>query len=264
MTERGAARADIGIIGGSGFARFLDVARTETVDTAWGETSAPVTIADVDGVRVAFLPRHGVGHALPPHRINYRANIAAMEQLGVGALLAPFAAGSLRPDIHPGDLVVVDQFVDQTSGRADTFHDDFDDGPQHVSVADPYDERLRAVLADAGRAQGFTVHDSGTVVVINGPRFASRAESAWYRSAGWHVINMTQYPEVTLAAEAGIPFAGLALITDYDSGVESDPGVEPVTQEQVFAFFEANVDRLRDLLVRAIPAIAAVAAVTRR
>jgi 5'-methylthioadenosine phosphorylase len=248
--------ADIGILGGSGFSRFLDVARTEIVETRWGATSAPVTIADVDGVRVAFLPRHGVDHALPPHRINYRANIEAMKQLGVGALLAPFAAGSLRPDVHPGDLVVVDQFVDQTSGRADTFHDDFSDGPQHVSVADPYDDRLRTVLTNVGRAQGFTVHDRGTVVVINGPRFASRAESAWYRSAGWHVINMTQYPEVALAAEAGIPFAGLALITDYDSGVEGDPAVEPVTQEQVFAFFEQNVGRMRELLVQAVPPIA--------
>jgi 5'-methylthioadenosine phosphorylase len=198
-----------------------------------------------------------VGHSLPPHRINYRANVEAMAQLGVRALLAPFAAGSLRPDVHPGDLVVVDQFVDQTSGRGDTFHENFDDGPQHVSVADPYDERLRTVLVEVGRGQGFAVHDGGTVVVINGPRFATRAESAWYRSAGWHVINMTQYPEVTLAAEAGIPFAGLALITDYDSGVESDPGIAPVTQEQVFAFFEQNVERLRDLLVTAIPQIAA-------
>ena len=255
METAATAQADIGILGGSGFSTFVEDARSLTVGTRWGETSAPVTIAVVDDVRVAFLPRHGIGHSLPPHRINYRANIAAMRTLGVSALLAPFAAGSLRPEIHPGDLVVVDQFVDRTSGRADTFHDDFGDGPQHVSVADPYDERLRAILVDVGRTQGFAVHDGGTVVVIGGPRFATRAESMWYRSAGWHVINMTQHPEATLAAEAGIPFAGLALITDYDIGVESDPDVTPVTQEQVFEFFEENVGRLRDLLTAAVPRI---------
>jgi 5'-methylthioadenosine phosphorylase len=250
--------ADVGIIGGSGFARFLEVAGEVVVDTPYGATSSPVTIADVSGVRVAFVPRHGIGHSLPPHRINYRANISALAQLGVRAVVAPFAAGSLRREIPPGDLVVVDQFVDRTWGRADTFHDDFADGPQHVVVADPYDRRLRSVLVDVGRAHGFGVHDGGTVVVVNGPRFSTRSESTWFREAGWHVVNMTQYPEAALAAEAGLPFAGLALVTDYDSGVEDDPGVAPVTQEEVFAFFERNVDRLRDLLVDAAPQLAAV------
>jgi 5'-methylthioadenosine phosphorylase len=223
------------------------------VVNSWGHASAEVTIADIDGVLVAFLPRHGAGHSVAPHRINYRANVAVMAQLGVAALLSPFAAGSLQPAIRPGDLVVVDQFVDRTWGRGDTFHDEFDDGPRHVSMADPYDPRLRSVLVETGRAHGLTVHDGGTVVVVNGPRFASRAESAAYRSAGWDVINMTQYPEVALAVEAGIPFAGLALVTDYDSGVEGDPDVAPVTQEQVFAFFEQNVDRLRSVLIAAVP-----------
>jgi 5'-methylthioadenosine phosphorylase len=249
-------QADLGVIGGSGFTRFGDIAEEVVVDTPYGSTSSPVTIADVSGTRVAFVPRHGVGHALPPHRINYRANIAALAQVGVRAIVAPFAAGSLRREIAPGDLVVVDQFVDRTWGRADTFHDDFADGPQHAVVADPYDPRLRAVLAEVGRARGFTVHDTGTVVVVNGPRFSTRAESAWFRDAGWHVINMTQYPEAALAAEAGIPFAGLALVTDYDSGVEDDPDVAPVTQEEVFAFFDRNVDRLRELLVDAAPRLA--------
>jgi 5'-methylthioadenosine phosphorylase len=249
--------ADIGILGGSGFSTFLDVAEAVVVDTPHGPTSSEVTIAEVDGTRVAFLPRHGVGHSLPPHRINYRANIGAMARLGVRALVAPFAAGSLRREIAPGDLVVVDQFVDRTWGRPDTFHDDFADGPQHAVVADPYDARLAAVLADAGRAHGFTVHDAGTVVVVNGPRFSTRAESAWFRQCGWDVVNMTQYPEVALAAEAGVPFAGLALVTDYDSGVDDDPDVAPVTQEEVFSFFERNVGRLRDLLVDATPRLVA-------
>jgi 5'-methylthioadenosine phosphorylase len=176
-----------------------------------------------------------------------------MRQLGVRALLGPFAAGSLQPDIHPGDFVVVDQLVDRTWGRDDTFFDSFDDGPMHVSLADPYDEGLRAVLLASGRELGINVHDRGTVVVIQGPRFATRAESAWYRSAGWHVINMTQYPEAALAREADIPYAGVALITDYDTGVVGLEGVQPVTQEEVFAFFEENVHRVRDLLVAAIP-----------
>ena len=245
--------AEIGIIGGSGFVRLLDAERTVEVETKWGAPSSPITIAEVAGIRVAFLPRHGPGHTLPPHGINYRANIGAMSELGVGALIAPFAAGSLRREIRPGDLVVVDQFVDRTSGRVDTFHDDFADGPRHASMADPYDPRLRSVLVDVGRLHGFEVHDGGTVVVIDGPRFATRAESAWYRSAGWDVINMTQCPEAPLAVEAAIPFAGLALVTDYDSGVEDDPSIEPVTQEQVFEFFEQNVERLRQLLIAAVP-----------
>ncbi|MCC6225973.1 MAG: MTAP family purine nucleoside phosphorylase [Microthrixaceae bacterium] len=251
----GDARADVGVIGGSGFSTFLDVVEEVEVQTRWGSPSAPVTICDVGGRRVAFLPRHGPNHCLAPHQINYRANIDAMRRLRVGALLSPFAAGSLRGDIHPGDLVVVDQFVDQTRGRADTFHDDFAEGVVHVPLADPYDVDLRSVLVKVGRAHGFAVHDGGTVVVIGGPRFATRAESGWYRSAGWHVINMTQYPEAALAAEAGVPFAGLALVTDYDSGVEGDQSVAPVTQEAVFAFFEQNIERLRAVLVDALPLI---------
>jgi 5'-methylthioadenosine phosphorylase len=176
-----------------------------------------------------------------------------MRDLGVRLLLAPFAAGSLQPTIHPGDFVVVDQLVDRTAGRADTFYDTFDDGPHHVSLADPYDAEARSVLVATGKRLGITVHDGGTVVVVQGPRFSTRAESAWYRSAGWDVINMTQYPEAALAREADIRYAGIALVTDYDTGLEGMPGVEPVTQERVFAFFEDNVHRIRDLLLAAIP-----------
>jgi len=250
------ALADVGVFGGSGFYSFLDDAVEHAVDTQFGAPASPVTIGTVAGVRVAFLPRHGAHHELPPHKVDYRANVAAMQELGVRALLGPFAAGSLQPTIHPGDFVVVDQLVDRTWGRADTFFDSFADGPQHVSFADPYDEALRRVLIDTARSLGITVHDGGTVVVIQGPRFATRAESAWYRGQGWHVINMTQYPEAALAREAGIPYASVALITDYDTGLEGEPGVEPVTQEQVFAFFEDNVHRVRELLFAAIPRLA--------
>ncbi|TDD95896.1 S-methyl-5'-thioadenosine phosphorylase [Jiangella asiatica] len=252
--------AEVGIFGGSGFYTFLSGARTVPVDTAWGAPSAPVTVADVDGVRVAFLPRHGRHHELPPHRVNYRANVDAMRQLGVHTLVAPFAAGSLRPEIRPGDLVVVDQLVDRTWGRADTFHDRFDGGPLHVSLADPYTPRVRRALLDAGSDAGFDggarIHDGGTVVVINGPRFSTRAESAWHRQAGWHVVNMTQYPEAALAREAGLDFGGLALVTDYDTGLDSDPDVMPVTQEVVFDVFRRNIDRVRTLLLAALADLA--------
>ena len=249
-------QADIGVFGGSGFYTFLDDVEEHTVTTPFGDPSAGVTIGSLGATRVAFIPRHGQHHEFPPHRVNYRANVAAMRELGVRALLAPFAAGSLQPTIHPGDFVVVDQFVDRTSGRADTFYDTFEGGPTHVSVADPYDENLRGALATAATELGITVHDRGTVVVVQGPRFSTRAESAWYRSQGWDVINMTQYPEAALAREAGIPYGAIALITDYDTGLEGEPGIEPVTQEQVFGFFEDNVHRVRDVLFAVIPRLA--------
>jgi len=255
-TDSPLPRADIGVFGGSGFYDFLDEVELVEIDTPWGAPSAPVALGTIEGVRVAFLPRHGAGHGLPPHRVPYRANVAAMVELGVGGLLSPFAAGSLQPGIHPGDFVVVDQFVDRTNGREATFHDIFDQGPQHAALADPYHAGLRACLVDTARRQGITVHDGGTVVVVQGPRFSTRAESAWHRSMGWHVVNMTQSTEASLAGEAGLPFAGVALVTDYDSGVEGGD-IAPVTQEEVFAVFEANVHRVRDLLFAAIPAAAA-------
>jgi 5'-methylthioadenosine phosphorylase len=241
-------RADIGVFGGSGLYELLDRADEVTLGTAWGAPSAPLTIGEVDGLRVAFLPRHGRAHEYPPHRVNYRANVDAMRQLGVRTLLAPFAAGSLRADLRPGELVVVDQLVDRTSGRAETFHDHFHDGPCHVSLADPYDATSRQAVLDAGRDLGLPLHDRGTVVVVNGPRFSTRAESAWFRAMGCDLVNMTQQPEAALAREAGIAYAGIALVTDYDAGIADDPGVAPVTQAEVFACFERNLAHVRELL----------------
>ncbi|RRR98088.1 S-methyl-5'-thioadenosine phosphorylase [Glycomyces terrestris] len=251
-------RADVGVFGGSGFYALADGAETWEADTPWGPPSAPVTIADVGGVRVAFLPRHGVDHRYPPHRVNYRANVDAMRSLGVRALVSPFAAGSLRPEIRPGEFVVCDQLVDRTWGRPSTFYDAFDDGPVHVPFAEPYDPRLRRVLLDAAAETGVTAHDGGTVVVVNGPRFSTRAESRWHRESGWHVVNMTQSPEAPLAMEAGIPFAGIALVTDYDAGLDEDPDVPPVTDAAVFAVFEANLHKVRELLHAAVPRLAQV------
>ena len=247
------AQADVGVFGGSGLYSFLDDIEEVTIDTPYGATSAPLTIGDVGSRRVAFLPRHGRKHELPPHRIPYRANLWAMRELGVQTIVGPCAAGSLQAHVHPGELVVVDQLVDRTWGRPDTFFD----GPEvrHVSFADPYDAATRSVLVAAARRLELPVHDGGTMVVVQGPRFSTRAESRWFTSMGWEVINMTGHPEAVLAAELAIPYAAVALITDYDIGLEGVAGVEPVTQEMVFKFFEGNLARVRALLFEAIPSL---------
>ncbi len=243
--------ADIGIFGGSGFYDFLDDATEVSLSTPFGAPSAPITIGDVDGRRVAFLPRHGRRHEFAPAAVPARANLWAMRMLGVRAVIGPCAAGSLSPDVHPGDFVVLDQLVDRTSGRADTYYDAGD--AHHVSFADPYCPVVASHAVEAGERAGVRMHAHGTVVVIPGPRFSTRAESRWYRAQGWHVVNMTQYPESYLARELGMHYAGIALVTDYDTGVADDPGVEPVTQAQVFGFFEANVHHVRRLLLELIP-----------
>jgi 5'-methylthioadenosine phosphorylase len=252
-----APRADIGVFGGSGLYSLLDDVDEVTLDTPFGPPAAPVTIGTVGDRRVAFLPRHGRDHNLPPHRVPYRANAWALRELGVRAMFGPCASGSLQPGIHPGDFVVLDQIVDRTMGRASTFHDgpDAPDGlaaVDHVSFADPYDAELRKVAIEACRAEGVTVHESGTVVVMEGPRFSTRAESRWYAAQGWHVINMTQMPEAVLATEAGIPYAAIALITDYDVGLDGVEGIEPVTMDEVFATLARNADVVRRVLFRAV------------
>lgn len=243
-------RADVGVIGGSGLYSLLDDVTEVEVDTPYGPPSAPITLGDVGGKRVAFLPRHGVDHTLPPHLVPYRANMWALHHVGVRAIFGPCASGSLQPDIHPEEFVVLDQVFDRTYGRATTFFD----GPEinHVSFADPYHPVLRSTAVEACRAEGVTVHESGTVVVINGPRFSSRAESRWYTAQGWHAVNMTQMPEAVLAAELEVPYAAIALITDYDVGLEGMPGVEPVTMDEVFATLARNAERVRDVLFRAV------------
>lgn len=236
--------AELAIIGGSGFYDLLSSAVEQRVETPYGPTSGPISLGQIGDRAVAFLPRHGPGHVLPPHRIPYRANMWALRHLGVTRVLAPCAVGSLRPDVHPGEFVVCDQFVDRTWGRPDTYFD----GPEtrHVSVADPYCPEMRRAATDGLRRQSRTVHPSGTVVVVQGPRFSTRAESAWYRSAGWDVINMTQYPEVTLARELGMCFCGLALVTDYDTGVDGLEGIDPVSMDAIFAVLGSMVDTVRE------------------
>ncbi len=243
----------IGIFGGSGFYRFLDDVEEVAVDTPYGPPSARVRLGEIEGVRVAFMPRHGDDHSLPPHRINYRANVWAMRQIGVRRILGPSACGSLKPELSPGTFVVCDQFVDRTSAREDTFYD----GPQttHVSAAEPYCRDLSGVLLESAREEGIEAVEGGTVVVIQGPRFSTRAESRWFAANGWDVVNMTQYPECWLARELGLCYANVSLVTDYDAGLEAMPDVEPVSTEAAVAVFARNLDRLRALLFRAVPKI---------
>ncbi len=246
------ADVEFGVFGGSGFYAFLDDVDEVTVATPWGEPSAPVSLGEVAGRRVAFLPRHGRGHELPPHKVNYRANVWALRSLGARRILGPCAAGSLRPDVHPGDVVVCDQLVDRTWGRPDTYFD----GPvaNHVAFADPYCPELRATALATATSHGIVARDGGTVVVVQGPRFSTRAESRWFASLGGDVVNMTQHPEAVLARELGLCDATLALVTDYDAGVEGTESREAVTQAEVFSFFEANLHRLRDLLMAILAA----------
>ena len=207
-------------------------------------------IGDVGGKRVVFLPRHGRRHELPPHRIPYRANVWAMRELGVRRIIGPNVSGALKAELRLGDFVVCDQFVDRTSGRADTFYD----GPEttHVSAADPYCPELRRLLVDTAGELGIPARDGGTVVTIQGPRFSTRAESRWFQAMGWDVINMTQYPEGYLCRELELCYANVAMVTDHDVGVE---GTEPVTHEGVLKVFNENNERLRELLFAVIPRI---------
>jgi 5'-methylthioadenosine phosphorylase len=244
----------IGVFGGSGFYEFLEEAEEIELDTPFGNPSAALVVGELAGQRVAFLPRHGRRHELPPHRIPYRANLWAMREVGVRRVIGPCASGALRPELELGEFVVCDQFVDRTSGRADTFYD----GPEttHVAFAEPYCPEMRELAVREGTSLGLDLHDRGTVVCVQGPRFSTRAESDLFRKQGWEVINMTQYPESVLARELELCYLNVSLITDYDVGVEGED-VEPVSHEQVIKVFNENLAKLRDLLFRVVPALPA-------
>jgi 5'-methylthioadenosine phosphorylase len=254
--SRPSPKAEIGVVGGSGFYRLLEDVEFVHVETPYGTPSDDVAIGRLGERQLAFLPRHGREHTLPPSAINYRANLWALHSLGVTRVIAPTAAGSLQTNLKPGDLVICDQFVDRTSGRKDTY---FDQGPRvaHVSTAHPYCPVLRNVAAEVARERSLEVHPAGTVVVIQGPRFSTLSESRWFSSMGWEVINMTQYPEVALARELEMCYVNISLITDYDAGLEGNPNVKPVSVEGVAAQFGTNIARLRDLILELIPRIPA-------
>ena len=241
--------AEIGVIGGSGLYALLDDAAEVTVETPFGAPSDPIVVGSIAGRNTAFLPRHGRDHRFPPHRIPYRANLWALRKLGVRQILAPCAVGGLRPDLGPGALVLPDQLVDRTSGRVQTFHDA---GAVHVPFADPYCPHGRAAaLHEAARA-GWPVHDGGTMVVVEGPRFSTRAESQWFAAMGWSIVNMTGHPEAVLARELALCYTAIALVTDFDAGVAAG---DSVTQEEVFRFFGENTSRLRTLLFDVVAAL---------
>ena len=247
----------IGIFGGSGFYSLLDNAEIMQRETPFGAPSSPVTVGTIGKQEVAFIARHGTHHELPPHRIPYKANMYAFRELGVSRIIAPSAVGSLKAEIKPGDFLVPDQFV-SFAARDDTF---FNEVPvTHISSADPYCPELREVIIRMARQLQLPVHEKGTVVVVNGPRFASRAESAFYQSLG-DIINMTQYPEVVLAREMEMCYANISLVTDYDVGV-NDPKMRltspdvlprPVSAQDVAAAFKENSEKLKRLIFDCIP-----------
>jgi 5'-methylthioadenosine phosphorylase len=235
-----APQARVGIIGGSGIYKLTGAAvqAAVTVQTPYGPPSGPLTLAEVAGRAVVFLPRHGAGHSLPPRQINYRANLWALKSLGVEAVISSAAVGGLRAGYAPETFMVPDQLIDRTWGRADTFFDGTvaggaeAAGVQYLPAADPFCPGLRARLTAALADRQLPHASAGTVVVINGPRFSTRAESAWYAATGADIISMTQYPEPVLAAELNMGFATLGYITDSDTGHD---GSDPVTAEAVFA-----------------------------
>ena len=246
-------RADIGVIGGSGFYRFLTGSERVSITTPFGDPSDDVIIGDLEGRSVAFLARHGQGHRFPPHRVNYRANLWALRSVGVRQVLAPCAVGSLKPEHGPGAIVVPDQVVDRTWGRAHTIYDGI--GPVvHVGFADPYCPRGREAVINTGRAADKNMVDTATMVVINGPRFSSRAESLWHQQAGWAVVGMTGMPEAAIARELAMCFTAIALVTDLDAGVDGGQGV---THEEVLKVFASSLDGLKTVLKSAIGAMPA-------
>ncbi|WP_278264935.1 S-methyl-5'-thioadenosine phosphorylase [Nocardia sp. AG03] len=242
-------RPALAVIGGSGFYDFFDNDATHVeVDTPYGAPSAPVAIGEVDGRAVAFLPRHGKQHEFAPHTLPYQANLWALRSLGVRRVFAPCAVGSLRADWGPGTVAVPDQLVDRTSGRPQTY---FDGGGVHVSFADPYCDDLRAAAVKSA-GDDLRVEDSGTMVVVQGPRFSTRAESRWFAGQGWDLVNMTGHPEAVLARELEMCYAAVALITDLDAGLEEGDGVHAV---DVFAEFKKNLGPFKELLRRAVSAV---------
>jgi 5'-methylthioadenosine phosphorylase len=242
--------AEIGVFGGSGFYSLIENPREMWVETPYGAPSDKVALGEIAGRRVAFMPRHGRDHRYPPQAVNYRANAWAFKELGVTRILGPTACGSLQPHVKPGDMVVADQVFDRTTGRKDTFYD----GPltTHISFADPYCPQLRGVAIDALKGLGIETHERGTIVVIQGPRFSTRAESKWFSSLGWEVINMTNYPECYLARELEMCYTNISLITDYDVGLEGQAGIEPVSHAEVMKVFATNNERVKRAIFRIV------------
>ena len=244
----------VGVIGGSGLedSNLFTEAREITVHTPYGAPSSPLACGKLKAAEVVMLARHGRQHQLSPSQVNYRANVHALKSQGVTHILATTACGSLREAIGRGDLVVLDQFIDMTRRRENTFFDSFEDGTHHVSMADPFDGHLRKALLEAATDLKLRVHDGGTVVTIEGPRFSSKAESSMFRIWGADVINMSIATEAILANESGMPYAAVAMSTDYDCWREDEA---PVTWDEILAVFKRNASNVEKLLLSTIPKI---------
>jgi 5'-methylthioadenosine phosphorylase len=246
-------QVSIGVFGGSGFYSLLQDVTSYAVHTPYGSSSDRFSVGELNGVRLAFLPRHGRHHQYPPHNINYRANLWGMRELGVERIISPGACGSLQKDIAPGTFVLCDQFVDRTCRQDCTFFD----GPAtvHISCEEPYCAEMRGICAEAASKMSIPCRNGGTAVIIGGPRFSTKAESKWYHSMGWDVINMTQYPEVVLARELGMCYLNISLVTDWDVWMADEKGAKSVTSDEIGRVFNENNQRLLSLLEEIVPSI---------
>ena len=241
----------VGIIGGSGLddPKIFQEADEVNIDTPYGKPSSNLTIGKIGGVEVVLLARHGKNHQYSPTDVNYRANIHALKEQGVTHIIATTACGSLKEEIDRGHFVIVDQFIDFTRHRDITFFDSFEDGAKHTPMSDPFDAGLREVLYETSKELGFISHKGGTVITIEGPRFSTKAESKMFRMWGADVINMSVAPEVILANEAEIPYAAIAMSTDYDCWKEDE---QPVSWEEIMEVFDRNADKVKQLLANVI------------
>lgn len=243
-------KTEIGIIGGSGFYDLAASLQEIKVETPYGPPSDKITLGKIAGKTVAFLPRHGKTHDIPPHKINFRANIWALSSLGVSRIITSHAVGSLQKRIGRGDFVIPDQFVDRTKGRIDTFYD----GPlaTHVSAAFPYCPQLRKLAIKAAKELKVKVHEKGTVVVIQGPRFSTVAESTWFTKMDWDVVNMTEYPEIVLAREKEICYCAITMATDYDVGLVAKGLVQPVSVDEIKRIFKKGINQAKKIILEMI------------
>ena len=241
-------KIEIGIIGGSGFYQFLK-GKEVAIKTPYGQPSDKILISKYSGKEIAFLPRHGKKHQYPPHKINYRANLLAFKKLGVERVIAPCAVGSLKPEIKPGDFLIGDQFIDRTKRRIDTFFD----GPRvaHISMAEPYCPELRKIAIRGCQKLKIPFYKKGRIVVIEGPRFSTKAESEFYSKIA-DIINMTQYPEVVLARELEMCYLNISLVTDYDVGLKGRKDIKPVTAKEVIRISQKNNEKVKELILEII------------
>jgi 5'-methylthioadenosine phosphorylase len=245
--------AEIGVIGGTGLYSILDNGEEKAFKTKYGNPSSPIKMGEFGKKKIAFISRHGKDHTIPPHKVPYRANIAALASLGVKKVIGSNASGSLNGDYKPGDIVFFDQYVNMTHGRDDTFFDG--PGVVHLSAPDPYCKSLRKLFIDQADELGLDYHRGGTIVIVNGPRFSTRAESKLFVAQGFDAISMTAYPEVCLAREKQMCYLGIGTITDYDNGLEGRDDIKPVTFNEIKRVFDKNARNVKKLILTAIPLI---------